>query len=236
MTRPVSLALMAQSIASHLRLLTDQGILGFDCSPETLEILARGLAHNSLSTHGPLAQAQTEASSCTECALHKNREVGVFAQGDSKAEVMFVGLAPGREEARVGLPFQGEVGELLDNIIKAMGLNRESVYMCNLVKCPVADGQAPDPTCIRACSRFFKKQVEEVRPRIICALGQTVAESILKQELPFSRARGKFQPYLGMRVMPTHHPVELLVSPEKKRAVWQDMQAIMRVLDLQGSS
>ena len=232
MTGTVSLAIMAQSIAKHLRLLANQGIVGFDCSQKTQETLQNGFNKEASGPGGISTGIEAEAFKCTECPLHAGRVNTVFAQGNPQAELMLVGLAPGQNESQVGLPFQGEIGNLLDNIIKAMGLTREDIYLCNLVKCPVDSGQTPDSACIRACSRFFKKQVAQVKPRIICAFGQKVAESILKQDLPYSRARGKFQPYLGMRVMPTFHPVELLSNPQKKRAVWQDMQAIMRVLNL----
>ena len=231
MTGRVSVADVAQSLAKHLRLLSDRGISGFDCSQATQDILQKGFNQGPSGSPGASAGIESEASACTDCRLHANRINCVFSQGDSKARLMLVGTAPGLGESKAGLPFQGEAGELLDNILKAMNLSRNDVYLCNLVKCPVQDGETPDPACIRACSRFFRKQVEQVCPQIICAFGQLTAEAILKQDLPYSRTRGRFQPYLGMRVMPTFHPRELLTAPQKKRAVWQDMQAILRALD-----
>ncbi|WP_169829512.1 uracil-DNA glycosylase [Desulfatibacillum aliphaticivorans] len=230
MAAQVSVAEIAQSIAKHLRLLSGQGIAGFDCSQETRTLLKQGFHQKGSGPKAIGVGLEAEALSCTDCPLHKERINGVFAQGDPGAALMLAGIAPGMEESKAGLPFQGEVGGLLDNILKAMGMTRDDVYLCNLVKCPVPDGELPDPMCLRACSRFFRKQVEAVRPQVICAFGQITAEAILKQDLPYSRVRGQLQPYLGMRVMPTFHPRELLTAPQKKRAVWQDMQAIMRAI------
>ncbi len=229
MNQPLTLSDLAKSLATHLDLLSHQGVSGFDCDEKCLKILQNGWSGGAESA-GNMAAMAEETQACTQCSLHKGRFQTVFGQGAPKAKLMFIGLAPGLEESEAGLPFQGEVGELLSNIINAMGLSREEVYLCNLVKCPVLHGQAPAPEHIQACSKYVRMQIAQVTPRVICTLGEQATQAILKQDNAFSIIRGKLQPYLGMKVMPTYHPVELLTTPQKKRALWQDMQAIMRTL------
>lgn len=226
MDKPSSLSLpeLADSVAKHLRLLSDDGCLGFDCSKKTTQILERGWGRETL------PQIRAVLDKCEQCSLHDKGGRKVFGQGDKHADIVFVGLAPGREEELCGKPFMGEAGDLLTNIIGAMGLTRESVYICNVVKCRVEQGQKPGPDQIKACAPFLKRQIAAIRPKVIFTLGEVPASVLLGDKFPVSQLREKIHMFSGIRVMPMYHPDELLHFPEKKRAAWQDMKAIMRAL------
>ena len=167
---------------------------------------------------------------CKGCSLHKTRTNVVFGAGDSKARLMFVGEAPGEEEDKQGLPFVGRAGQLLTKIIEAMGLKREDVYIANILKCRPPNNRAPSPEEISACEANVKRQVEIIKPSVICTLGKFASQTLLGIETPISALRGKFHEYNGIKVMPTFHPAYLLRNPDDKKLVWQDMKKVMREL------
>ena len=171
-----------------------------------------------------------EVSGCKSCGLHKTRLNVVFGAGDPKARLMFIGEAPGHEEDIQGLPFVGRAGQLLTKIIEAMGYKREDVYIANILKCRPPDNRAPLPTEILACADNVKRQVEAIRPKVICTLGKFASQTLLKTETPITALRGKFCEYNGIKVMPTFHPAYLLRNPQDKKLVWEDMQKIKREL------
>jgi len=143
---------------------------------------------------------------------------------------MFVGEAPGFDEDRQGEPFVGAAGQLLTRIIEAIQLRREEVYIANILKCRPPNNRNPLPDEIALCRPYLDRQIELIRPRIICALGKFAAQTLLATDTPISRLRGRFHDYRGTPVMPTFHPAYLLRNPGGKRAVWEDMQQIQAAL------
>jgi uracil-DNA glycosylase family 4 len=163
---------------------------------------------------------------CTRCRLHEGRNHLVFGAGDPHAALVFVGEGPGREEDLQGKPFVGRAGELLTRIIEAIDLTREEVYIANIVKCRPPQNRDPRPDEIQTCLPFLLKQLEAIKPRIICALGTFAAQTLLETEEKISSLRGRFHAYKGTKLMPTYHPAFLLRNPHFKRAVWEDMKQI----------
>lgn len=177
-----------------------------------------------------LRRLEASIQNCTQCRLHTGRTHVVFGTGDSNADLVFVGEAPGRDEDRQGVPFVGRAGQLLTRIIEAIGLRREQVYIMNVVKCRPPENRNPQPDEVAACRPILQEQLESLRPRVICALGTFAAQTILQTDERISRLRGRFHMLGEIQVMPTYHPAYLLRNPQEKRAVWNDMQAVQRVL------
>jgi DNA polymerase len=171
---------------------------------------------------------------CRRCALHRDRKRLVFGEGAPDAELLFVGEGPGGDEDRVGRPFVGEAGRLLTRIVEAMGLSREQVYICNVVKCRPPRNRDPEETEIAACRPFLQHQVDLVRPKVICTLGRVAGGALLGGGFAVTRDRGTWFEYRGIPVMPTFHPAYLLRNQAAKRPVWEDVQKIMKVLGLDG--
>ena len=167
---------------------------------------------------------------CTRCRLHAGRRNLVFGVGDPDAALLFVGEGPGAEEDEQGEPFVGRAGQLLTQIIKAMGYTREQVYIANVVKCRPPGNRNPEPDEIEACSPFLQAQIAAIRPRVIVALGKFAAQTLLRTDTPISRLRGRFHRLDGVPVMPTFHPSYLLRNPSAKREVWEDMKQVMKLL------
>jgi uracil-DNA glycosylase family 4 len=178
-----------------------------------------------------LDELAAEAAACTACVLHQKRKRSVFARGTPEAELAFVGEGPGHDEDLQGLPFVGAAGQLLDRMIAAMGLGRDAVYVCNVVKCRPPENRTPAPEEAIACARFLVPQLELVAPKIIVALGRCAAEN-LGVARAGSAWRGRWGSWHGIAVMPTYHPAYLLRSPEHKRVVWEDLQQVMTRLGL----
>lgn len=164
------------------------------------------------------------------CQLCRTRTNLVFGTGKADAKLVFVGEAPGGEEDLQGLPFVGRAGQLLTKIIESIGLKREDVYICNVLKCRPPDNRDPFPTEILACEEYLVRQLEIIKPKIICALGKFAAQTLLRNETPITQLRGKFYDYHGIKLMPTFHPAYLLRNPQDKRFVWEDMKKIKREL------
>ena len=179
-----------------------------------------------------LAVLASEAESCTACRLHEGRTKSVFARGSANAVVAFVGEGPGFQEDQSGKPFVGPAGQLLDKMIAAMGLGPDEIYVCNVVKCRPPENRTPEPDEVVACSRFLRAQLELVRPRVIVALGRSASEGLGCSEPGARGWRGKWSTWNGVPVMSTFHPAYLLRSPEQKRPVWNDLQAVVAKLGL----
>lgn len=170
---------------------------------------------------------------CTFCPLYKGRTQAVPGEGNRKAELMFVGEAPGRDEDIQGRPFVGRAGQLLTRIIQAMGFEREEVYIANVIKCRPPENRTPKPDEVKACSPYLVKQIELVKPRVIVALGKVAAEFLLQTNKSMSELRGNFGEYAGIPVMPTFHPSYLVRNEgnkEIKRMVWEDMKKVLKLL------
>ncbi|MHB8769606.1 MAG: uracil-DNA glycosylase [Syntrophales bacterium] len=177
-----------------------------------------------------LAEVREALGDCRRCPLHRTRQQLVFGEGDPEAELAFVGEAPGADEDAQGRPFVGAAGQLLTKIIEAMKLRREDVYICNILKCRPPGNRNPQPEEIATCEPFLIRQLQAIRPRVICALGTFAAHTLLKSEAPISVLRGRFHSYQGIPVMPTYHPAYLLRNPGGKKQVWEDVQMVMQAL------
>ncbi|MFH1395200.1 MAG: uracil-DNA glycosylase [Candidatus Omnitrophota bacterium] len=171
-------------------------------------------------------------SKCVKCPLGETRINFVFGEGSPKAKLMFIGEAPGRDEDEQGRPFVGRAGQLLTKIIEAIGLRREDVFIANIIKCRPPQNRNPLPMEIAACSPYLLKQIELIKPKVICALGKFSAQTLLKSETSISRLRGNFYDYHGIKLMPTYHPAYLLRNSSGKKDVWEDMQMIAKELGL----
>jgi uracil-DNA glycosylase len=188
--------------------------------PEVVEV-TRG-------TTDALAVVRADLGECTRCNLHKGRTNLVFGAGNAETRLMFVGEGPGAEEDEQGIPFVGRAGQLLTQIINAMGFDREAVYIANVVKCRPPGNRNPEPDEIEQCEPFLMRQIDVIRPAIVVALGKFAAQTLLRTTEPISRLRGRFHQVGDIRVMPTFHPSYLLRNPAAKREVWEDMKAVMR--------
>ena len=183
-----------------------------------------------------LAIVRADLGECTRCKLHKGRIKLVFGVGNAEARLMFVGEGPGAEEDEQGVPFVGRAGQLLTQIIKAMGLERDDVYIANVVKCRPPGNRNPEPDEIERCEPFLMRQMDVIKPAVVVALGKFAAQTLLRTAEPISKIRGRFHQIGDIRVMPTFHPSYLLRNPAAKREVWQDMKAVMGVLRQDGPS
>ena len=174
---------------------------------------------------------RAEIAACTKCALHKGRTQTVFSSGTPAADWLLIGEAPGQEEDRQGEPFVGRAGKLLNSMLAAMGLGRESVCIINIVKCRPPGNRDPKPEEALACEPYLKRQIELVRPKIILALGRVAAQNLLKVDTPIGRMRGQCHEYPDLRapVVVTYHPAYLLRKPTEKRKSWEDLKFAMRV-------
>lgn len=169
---------------------------------------------------------------CKECEeLVKNRTKVVFGAGNIKAKLVFVGEAPGADEDKQGLPFVGRAGQLLTKIIEAMGMKREEVFICNVLKCRPPNNRPPAPSEVLNCRPYLKRQLELIKPKVIVALGNHAVKALLQTDQGISTLRGKFQEYEGIPMMCTYHPAYLLRNPADKAKVWEDMKKVMKRLE-----
>lgn len=167
---------------------------------------------------------------CTRCALSQSRKNAVFGAGNPSADLVFVGEAPGYDEDVQGLPFVGRAGQLLTKIIESIGYRREDVYICNIIKCRPPGNRNPLPSEILECQEYLLKQLDSIKPKLICTLGKFAAQTLLKTNTSITRLRGKFYDYHGIKLIPTFHPAYLLRNPKDKGLVWEDMKKIKRFL------
>ena len=170
---------------------------------------------------------------CTRCRLHKQgRKQIVFGVGNPKTDLMFVGEAPGADEDEQGEPFVGRAGQLLNNMIKAMGLRREDVYIANIIKCRPPGNRVPEREECETCSPFLLRQIEAIRPKVIVALGAVAAKSLLALNAPMAELRGRWYDFRGIKLAVTYHPAFLLRDPRQKKEAWKDLQRVMKELGL----
>jgi DNA polymerase len=180
-----------------------------------------------------LRAIQTEIGDCTRCPLaFEGRNKVVFGDGDPNAELLFVGEAPGADEDMQGVPFVGRGGQLLNNMIAAMGLRRNQVYIANVVKCRPPKNRVPEPTEALTCTPFLFRQIGVVRPRLIVALGATAATYLTGSKAALSVLRGQVHDCMGTKLIVTYHPAYLLRDPRQKAEAWKDLQLAMRFLHL----
>jgi len=169
----------------------------------------------------PLKQA---VSGCTKCGLHKTRTQTVFGVGDENADWMLIGEAPGAEEDRLGDPFVGQAGRLLDNMLAAIGLSRrENVYIANVLKCRPPGNRNPAPDEVEKCTPHLLKQIELIKPKLILAMGRFAAQTLLDTDASVASLRGRLHRYAGVPLIVTYHPAYLLRTLEDKAKAWEDL-------------
>ena len=173
-----------------------------------------------------LPSLQKFLEGCARCKLSTARTNIVFGQGNPHAKLMFVGEAPGRDEDEQGLAFVGRAGQLLTKIIEAIGMKRDDVFICNVLRCRPPNNRNPEPDEVASCMPFLDETIRLVGPRVIVTLGTFAAQAVLGTDEPIGRLRGRWQTAKGTRVMPTFHPAFLLRSPERKKDVWEDMKQV----------
>jgi uracil-DNA glycosylase family 4 len=173
-----------------------------------------------------LEEVRKELGDCQRCKLHRTRHTIVFGEGNEKARLMFIGEGPGYDEDVQGRPFVGKAGQLLTKIIQSIRLQREEVYIANIIKCRPPQNRNPEPDEIRSCYPFLLKQIQAIQPKIICALGTFAAQTLLDTQAKITALRGRIFELEGIKVFPTYHPAFLLRNPERKREVWEDMKQI----------
>ena len=179
-----------------------------------------------------LVAIREEIGDCTRCPLHEGRNKLVFGDGSPTARLMFVGEGPGADEDAQGLPFVGKAGMLLNNMIAAMGLKREEVYIANVVKCRPPGNRVPAPEEGSTCSPFLFKQIDIVHPQVLVALGATAAAYLLGTRQPLAGLRGRVHAVRGTQLIVTYHPAYLLRDPRQKKEAWADLQIAMKELGL----
>lgn len=185
---------------------------------------------NKVSKQEMLSAIRREVFNCKRCSLYKTRRNTVFGDGDTNAKLIFVGEAPGYDEDLQGLPFVGQAGKLLTKMIESIGLSRDSVYICNVLKCRPPENRSPQSEEISACKDYLLRQIEIISPKIIVPLGKYAALALLGTDEPITKIRGKDYDYKGIRLIPTFHPAYLLRNPNSKRQVWEDLKKIRRIL------
>ena len=243
----------ARELAEHLRLFGEIGVAGISRDPawrcrETAEASTveletglnppdagsadRSADASSADPAAALSDLRVHIGDCTRCKLHGlGRRQVVFGVGNPRADLMFVGEAPGADEDLQGEPFVGRAGQLLTRIIEAIGLKRSDVYIANVIKCRPPGNRNPEPDEVATCEPFLSRQVDMIRPKVIVALGSFAAKALLRSDAPISRIRGHVFDYRGgAKLIPTFHPAFLLRSPERKRDVWEDMKKVRALL------
>lgn len=195
-----------------------------------LEYIPKGESVATKKSAKTLEEIRAEIGDCKRCRLCEGRTHIVFGVGNAKAQLMFVGEGPGRDEDIQGEPFVGRAGQLLNKIIEAMGMKRSDVYIGNVAKCRPPENRAPLPDEAATCIPFLHQQIEVIQPKVIVCLGSVATKYLLQTERSISQLRGEWQELKGIKVMPTFHPAFLLRNPERKKEVWEDMKKVMTLL------
>jgi DNA polymerase len=223
---------------------------------DTVSTVSRAKNKAKVPQNPELEKFYQEIKDCTKCRLHKGRTKFVFGVGNPKAEVMFIGEGPGREEDLKGEPFVGRAGQLLDKILASIGLDRQTVYIANMVKCRPPENRDPQPDEMETCFPYLQKQIELIRPKIICCLGRISGQYLLKTSETLGRLRGKVHDFnastssasrdastgsialttsplstSGVKLIVTYHPAALLRYPEYKKETWEDMKLLRKLYE-----
>jgi DNA polymerase len=240
-------AILRASLNAYLEELRDSGLDGFPCDvsqdspqPPTRGDLQlhQGVAKptaDSADHHETLENIRRNLGDCQRCKLGRTRKNLVFGVGNPNARLVFVGEGPGADEDEKGEPFVGDAGRMLNRIITAMGITREEVYICNVVKCRPPGNRNPEADEIETCSPFLLRQLKSINPEAIVALGKFAAQTLLETKEPISKLRGRFRDFHGIPLMPTYHPSYLLRSGGNSDSfwdVWEDMTQVLQLLKL----
>ncbi len=187
---------------------------------------------DEMSNADKLEYLRNYMGNCQRCPLHEGRTNLVFGEGNPEARLLFVGEAPGYHEDQQGRPFVGKAGTLLDQMIRAMGLEREDTYICNVLKSRPPDNRDPRPDEVRECFPFLKKQLQIIEPEVIVTLGRPASQTLLDSSKPLGALRGNWHTWGNSDVMPTYHPAYLLRNENQKKKTWSDLQQVMERLGL----
>ena len=193
-----------------------------------LEVKSTSKENENWQKSKTLNELYLKIKDCTKCRLAKNRTKFVFGVGNPKAKVMFIGEGPGREEDLQGEPFVGRAGQLLDKILVAINFKREEVYIANMVKCRPPENRDPLPDEMETCHPYLLKQIEMIKPQIICALGRIAGQYLLNTKEPLNKLRGKIHDYKGIKFLVTYHPAALLRYPQYKKETWEGMKLLRK--------
>jgi DNA polymerase len=227
---------MNPDVLHELALLRDFGYTHLDLAgsrPAAVGASADGMASVDADSSS-LDELRAETHNCNSCRLAGTRTNVVFGVGSPTADLMFIGEAPGREEDLQGEPFVGRAGQLLTDIIKAMKLTRDDVYIANVIKCRPPENRNPEPDELDQCRPFLRRQVALIQPKVIVALGRFGLQSLTEKSYAISAVRGQWLDYEGIKLMPTYHPAYLLRNPSAKKEVWADMKKVMAELGIEG--
>lgn len=197
-------------------------------SAEAFPALPHGLQDKAAALKG----IREDIGDCTRCRLHKGRTNLVFGVGNMNAEIMFVGEGPGADEDEQGEPFVGRAGQLLNNMISAMGIRRQDVYIANIVKCRPPGNRTPERDECDTCSPFLLRQIKVIQPKVIVALGAVAAKNLLAVNDSMANLRGRWYDFKGSRLLVTYHPAFLLRDPRQKKETWKDLQMVMKYLGM----
>jgi uracil-DNA glycosylase len=193
--------------------------------------LAAGRPVGEIAETAGLDALATEVAGCRKCRLGDGRTQAVFGRGNPSAELVVVGEAPGGEEDRVGLPFVGPAGKLLDLMLLSVGFDREAVYICNVLKCRPPGNRDPRPDEVASCAPYLQAQLDRIGPRAILAVGRFAGQMLTGSEANLGGLRGQVRDHRGVPVVATYHPAYLLRSPAATRSAWRDLQLLRQVLD-----
>jgi DNA polymerase len=177
-----------------------------------------------------LSALQKEVKACARCALAQTRRTVVFGEGNERADVVFVGEAPGEEEDAQGRPFVGRAGKFLDQMIQQVGLSRKDVFICNVLKCRPPKNREPDPAEVERCKDYLFTQLQLIRPKVICALGRHAYNTLMGVDARITKIRGQFTEYNGIKLLPTYHPSFLLRNQERVKEAMEDMEKLREAL------
>jgi DNA polymerase len=177
-----------------------------------------------------LSALQKEVKACARCALAQTRRTVVFGEGNERADVVFVGEAPGEEEDAQGRPFVGRAGKFLDQMIQQVGLSRKDVFICNVLKCRPPKNREPDPAEVERCKDYLFTQLQLIRPKVICALGRHAYNTLMGVDARITKIRGQFTEYNGIKLLPTYHPSFLLRNQERVKEAFEDMEKLKETL------
>lgn len=235
-------AMQVDRVVQHLNWLKEEGTTMLDVQPETLTALghigkgqpkmttAPTQNPNKISTSPPLDAIAARIAVCKRCGLCETRTNTVPGQGNPKPEILFIGEGPGADEDAQGLAFVGRAGQLLTKMIQAMGLERDDVWIGNIVKCRPPNNRAPTPEEMEACLPYLREQIALLKPKVMVCLGATAVKGLFNPTEGITKLRGKWLTFENMHVMPTFHPAYLLRNPPAKRYVWEDLKEVLRFL------
>jgi uracil-DNA glycosylase len=240
---------LKKALAERIRFYNELGIYDFYRQPSSAQppapqpaelplkpSIAEQVTRSQAKVTDPLAALRIireDLGDCTRCVLHQQgRKQIVFGVGNPTADLMFIGEAPGADEDQQGEPFVGRAGQLLNNMIKAMGLRREDVYIANIIKCRPPGNRTPEREECETCSPFLMRQIDVIQPKAIVALGAVAAKTLLALNAPMSELRGRWYDFRGTKLAVTYHPAFLLRDPRQKKEAWKDLQRVMQELQL----